>query len=332
MQEKTRGGLFGRLKKTRENLATGLSGLFKRGVKLDKFLYEEIEDQLIMADIGVEPAQRITDALREQAKIEKPQSAEALLETLSDQISDMLNPVEQALDTRKYHPYVILMVGVNGVGKTTTIAKLANRLKGEGKSVMLAAGDTFRAAAIEQLQTWGHRLSIPVIAQQHGSDAAAVAFDAYQAAIRRDIDVLLIDTAGRQHTHGDLMEQLAKMTRVLRKANPDLPHEVMLTVDAATGQNALSQIEHFKSIAGVNSLSVTKLDGTAKGGIVIAMAEKYGLPIRFIGVGESMDDLRPFVARDFARALLPESLGPESPGQESLEPENSESGNRDASS
>jgi fused signal recognition particle receptor len=332
MQEKTRGGLFGRLKKTRENLTTGLSGLFKRGVKLDKFLYEEIEDQLIMADIGVEPAQRITDALREQAKIEKPQSAEALLETLSDQISDMLNPVEQALDTLKYHPYVILMVGVNGVGKTTTIAKLANRLKGEGKSVMLAAGDTFRAAAIEQLQTWGHRLSIPVIAQQHGSDAAAVAFDAYQAAISRDIDVLLIDTAGRQHTHGDLMEQLAKMTRVLRKANPDLPHEVMLTVDAATGQNALSQIEHFKSIAGVNSLSVTKLDGTAKGGIVIAMAEKYGLPIRFIGVGESMDDLRPFVARDFARALLPESLGPESPGQESLEPENSESGNRDASS
>jgi len=332
MQEKTRGGLFGRLKKTRENLTTGLSGLFKRGVKLDEFLYEEIEDQLIMADIGVEPAQRITDALREQAKIEKPQSAEALLETLSDQISDMLNPVEQTLDTRKYHPYVILMVGVNGVGKTTTIAKLANRLKGEGKSVMLAAGDTFRAAAIEQLQTWGQRLSIPVIAQQHGSDAAAVAFDAYQAAISRDIDVLLIDTAGRQHTHGDLMEQLAKMIRVLRKANPDLPHEVMLTVDAATGQNALSQIEHFKSIAGVNSLSVTKLDGTAKGGIVIAMAEKYGLPIRFIGVGESMHDLRPFVAQDFARALLPESLGPESLGQESLEPENSASSSREASS
>jgi fused signal recognition particle receptor len=182
-------------------------------------------------------------------------------------------------------------------------------LSDEGKSVMLAAGDTFRAAAIEQLQTWGERLSIPVVAQQHGSDAAAVAFDAYQAAKSRNIDVLLIDTAGRQHTHSDLMEQLAKMTRVLQKANPELPHEVMLTVDAATGQNALSQIEHFKSMVGVSSLSVSKLDGTAKGGIVVAMAEKFGLPIRFIGVGESMDDLRPFVAADFARALLPETLG-----------------------
>ncbi len=309
MQEKPRGGLFGRLSKTRENLTSGLSGLFNRGVKLDDSLYEEIEERLIMADLGVEPAQRIVKALRDTAKIDKPESAEALLAALSEQICTMLEPVEQAMDTRQRKPYVILMVGVNGVGKTTTIAKLAKRLRDEGKNVMLAAGDTFRAAAIEQLQTWGTRLSIPVIAQQHGSDAAAVAFDAYQAAKSRNVDVLLIDTAGRQHTHGDLMEQLAKMARVLQKANPELPHEVMLTVDATTGQNALSQIEHFRAIIGVSSLSVTKLDGTAKGGIIVAMAEKFGLPIRFIGVGEAMDDLRPFVARDFARALLPEKLG-----------------------
>jgi len=309
MQEKPRGGLFGRLSKTRDSLTSGLTGLFKRGVKLDAALYEEVEDQLIMADIGVEPAQRITDVLRARAKTDKLQSAEALLDTLIEQIKEILQSVEQPLDVAPHQPYVILMVGVNGVGKTTTTAKLANRLKQQGKSVMLAAGDTFRAAAIEQLQSWGARLDIPVIAQQHGSDAAAVAFDAYQSAVSRGIDVLLIDTAGRQHTHGDLMEQLAKMTRVLQKANPALPHEVMLTVDAATGQNALSQIEHFKNIVNVSSLSVTKLDGTAKGGIVIAMAEKFGLPIRFVGVGESMDDLRPFIAADFAKALLPGKLG-----------------------
>lgn len=309
MQKKDRGGLFGRLSKTREQLNSGLSGLFRRGVKLDESLYEEIEDQLIMADIGAAPAQQITDNLREKAKNAKLQTADELLDTLKQQITGMLTSVEQGLETGTHHPYVILMVGVNGVGKTTTIAKLARRLQGEGKSVMLAAGDTFRAAAIEQLKSWGERLSVPVIAQQHGSDAAAVAFDAYQAAVNRNIDVLLIDTAGRQHTHGDLMEQLAKMTRVLQKANPELPHEVMLTVDAATGQNALSQIEHFKGLIGVTSLSVSKLDGTAKGGIIIAIAEKHGLPIRFIGVGEAMEDLRPFNAKDFAEALLPEQLG-----------------------
>lgn len=309
MQEKPRGGLFGRLSKTRDSLTSGLTGLFKRGVKLDAALYEEIEDQLIMADIGIEPAQRITDALRQRAKDEKLQSADALLDTLIEQICDILQSVDQPFDVSTHHPYVILMVGVNGVGKTTTTAKIAHRLKQQGKSVMLAAGDTFRAAAIEQLQSWGERLDIPVTAQQHGSDAAAVAFDAYQSALSRNIDVLLIDTAGRQHTHGDLMEQLSKMTRVLQKASPDLPHEVMLTVDAATGQNALSQIEHFKNIVGVSSLSVTKLDGTAKGGIIVAIAEKYGLPIRFIGVGEAMEDLRPFNAQEFARALLPEKLG-----------------------
>lgn len=311
MQSKTGSGLFNRLSKTRKNLTSGLTSLFRRNVKIDDALFEEIEDQLIMSDIGAQPAQRIADALRERAKADHLQSAEGLLDTLAEQITGILDQVEQPLETGSQHPYVILMVGVNGVGKTTTIAKLAQRLKNEGKSVMLAAGDTFRAAAIEQLQNWGERLAIPVIAQQHGSDAAAVAYDAYQAALSRDIDVLLIDTAGRQHTHGDLMEQLAKMTRVLKKANPELPHEVMLTVDATTGQNALSQIEHFKGIVGVSSLSVSKLDGTARGGIIISIAEKHGLPIRFIGVGESMDDLRPFKAAEFARALLPKSLNGE---------------------
>ncbi len=309
MSDKPKGGLFGRLRRSRENLSSGLSSIFIRGVKLDDGLYEELEDQLIMADIGVEPAFNIIQALREQAKTNKLQSADALLTLLSNLIRDRLLKAEQTLDTGAHHPYVILMVGVNGVGKTTTIAKLAHRLKKEGKSVMLAAGDTFRAAAIEQLQNWGQRLSIPVIAQKHGSDAAAVAFDAYQAALSRDIDVLLIDTAGRQHTHGDLMDQLAKMTRVLQKANPALPHEVMLTVDATTGQNVLSQIEHFSSTVNVNSLSVSKLDGTAKGGIIVAIAEKYGLPIRFVGLGEGMDDLRPFVAQDFVEALLPGKIG-----------------------
>ncbi|MEE9446845.1 MAG: signal recognition particle-docking protein FtsY [Arenicellales bacterium] len=309
MNEKPKGGLFSRLRKTRESFSSGLSSLFKPSVKLDAALYDEIEDQLIMADIGIEPAQRITQSLREKAKADKLQNADELLNTLNALISEILSAVEQPLNITTQQPYVILMVGVNGVGKTTTIAKIARHLKNQGNKVMLAAGDTFRAAAIEQLQQWGERLEVPVIAQQHGSDAAAVAFDAYQAALSRGMDVLIIDTAGRQHTHGDLMEQLAKMTRVLQKAAPDLPHEVMLTVDAATGQNALSQIEHFKEIAGVTSLNVTKLDGTAKGGIIIAMAEQYGLPIRFIGVGEGMDDLRPFNASDFAKALLPDALG-----------------------
>ncbi len=308
MSEKPKRGLFGRLSRTREKLGAGLSSVFSSGAQFDDTLFEEIEDQLIMADIGIGPAQRITQTLRQQVKVDKLKSADALLASLTEQIRDLLIDVEQAFDPSGHRPYVVLVVGVNGVGKTTTIAKIAHRLKAEGKSVMLAAGDTFRAAAIEQLQSWAERLDVPIIAQQHGSDAAAVAFDAYQSAISQGIDVLLIDTAGRQHTHGDLMDQLAKMTRVLQKANPDLPHEVMLTVDAATGQNALSQIEHFKQTAGVTSLSVTKLDGTAKGGIIIAMAEQYGLPIRYIGVGESMEDLRPFVAEDFAKAVLPADL------------------------
>lgn len=304
MQDTQKSGLFNRLSKTRTRLSSGLSGLFSRGAKLNDAWFDDIEEQLIMADIGIRVASNTIETLRNKAKKDKLQNADQLLDCLKDQMSSQLQAVENALDIEKHQPFVILMVGVNGVGKTTTTAKLSKYFKDQGKSVMLAAGDTFRAAAIEQLQDWGKRLAIPVIAQKHGADAAAVAFDAYQSAVKKSVDVLIIDTAGRQHTQGDLMDQLAKMTRVLQKANENLPHEVVLVLDANTGQNTLSQTEHFKRTTGVTSLIVTKLDGTAKGGILVAIAEKYGLPIRFIGVGESMDDLRPFVAQDFTAALL----------------------------
>lgn len=309
IQKKPNSRLFGQLSKSRDDFASRLSVLFEQGIIINDALYDEVEDQLIMGDMGVESAQKIIRQLREKTRTTKLDSTEDFLKLLKTQIGQLLHSVEQSMDISEHKPYVILMVGVNGVGKTTTAAKLANRFLNQGKTVMLAAGDTFRAAAIEQLQKWGDHLDIPVIAQKHGADAAAVAYDAYHAAKNRDIDVLIIDTAGRQHTHGDLMDQLAKMARVLKKADPTLPHEVMLTVDAGTGQNALSQIEHFKEVIGVTSLSVSKLDGTAKGGIIIAIAEKYGLPIRFIGIGEAMQDLRPFSAQSFAQALLPESLG-----------------------
>ncbi len=318
MTEKKSGGLFGRLGKTRTSLSSGLFGLFKKNAQLDEQLFDDIEDAMIMADLGAEPSQLLVERLRKTAKSEKIDNAEALLEALGAGILDILAPVEQPLQVdSETRPFVILMVGVNGVGKTTTTAKLAHHLKTQGKTVMLAAADTFRAAAIEQLQSWGDQLNIPVVAQQHGSDAAAVAFDAWQSARAKNIDVLVIDTAGRQHTHGDLMEQLSKLTRVLQKIDPDLPHEVMLTIDAGTGQNALSQIEHFKSAVNVTSLCVTKLDGTAKGGIMISVAQKFGLPVRFIGVGESMNDLRPFNAQEFTAALLPASLADSKANQNS---------------
>ncbi len=303
-------GLFGRLGKTRESLSTGLFGLFKKGTRLDDALFDDIEDEMIMADMGAETASALVESLRTRAKKDNITDAGELLNVLQTSLMALLAPCSTALDTQTpSRPFVLLMVGVNGVGKTTTLAKIAHRLKLEGKTVMLGACDTFRAAAIEQLESWGERLGVPVISQQHGADAAAVAFDAYQAAKARKIDVLLLDSAGRQHTHGDLMDQLKKMFRALRKADPHLPHEVMLTVDAATGQNALSQIDHFQKAVEVNSLSVTKLDGTAKGGVMIAMAQRFGLPIRFIGVGEGMEDLQPFDAETFTRALIPDSLG-----------------------
>lgn len=299
------GGLFARLSKTREGLFGGITNLF-RGDKVDDSVFDEIEDQLLVADLGVSVSGRIVQQLREKAKAQKLEDGQAVLQTLRQVMLDILVPCEpQDVEAEEGRPAVVMMVGVNGVGKTTTLAKLASKEKNNGTQVMLAACDTFRAAAIEQLQTWGDRLDVPVIAQSHGADAAAVAFDAYSAAVARNADLLLIDTAGRQHTHGDLVEQLKKVKRVLTKANDQVPDEVWLTVDAGNGQNVLSQVEHFHEAVNLTGVCITKLDGTAKGGIVVALADRFGLPIQYIGVGESADDLRRFDAEGFVDALMP---------------------------
>ena len=308
------GGLFARLAKTRRGLASGLAGLFGDAggqnesniqSKSNDAQLEELHDQLLLADVGVDASERIIQRLRGDAD---NNNADRLLSSLRVALTEILAPCERSLvidATAK--PFVILMVGVNGTGKTTTLAKLAGRLRGDGGKVMLAACDTFRAAAIEQLQTWGQRLEVPVIAQSHGADAAAVAYDAYSAALARGMDVLLIDTAGRQHTHGDLMEQLKKIKRVLHKVNPAVPHETLLTVDAGNGYNALSQVEHFQQAVGLSGLCVTKLDGSAKGGMVVALAERFGLPIRYVGTGQEAEDIDEFSAAEFVAALLPEA-------------------------
>ncbi len=299
-------GLFSRLTRTREGLFSGILNLFKSG-KLDEEVLVQIEDQLLVADLGVSVSQKIVERLKEAAGSGGATTPEEVRSVLRNLMVDLLAPCEKPEITfYPDRPVVVLMVGVNGVGKTTTLAKMASRYKNSGKSVMLAACDTFRAAAIEQLQTWGNRLDIPVIAQSHGADAAAVAYDAYSAAVARGSDILLVDTAGRQHTHGDLVEQLKKVKRVMTKANQDVPDEVWLTVDAGNGQNVLSQVAHFDEAVNLTGLCVTKLDGTAKGGIVFALADRFGLPVRFIGVGEGEADLRPFNAEEFVDALLPE--------------------------
>ena len=304
-------GLFARLAKTRRALADGLAGLFgdSAGRAGNDQLLEEVHDHLLLADVGVEAAGRIIDRLRRDAQ-DGHAAAGQLMESLHQALSEILAPCEQPLVIDPAaRPFVILMVGVNGTGKTTTLAKLAAHLKGRGGTVMLAACDTFRAAAIEQLQAWGQRLEVPVIAQSHGADAAAVAYDAHSAARARGVDVLLIDTAGRQHTHGDLMAQLQKIERVLGKVDGSAPHATLLTVDAGNGHNALSQVEHFREAVGLDGLCVTKLDGTAKGGVVVALAERFGLPIRYIGTGQEAADLRPFSAAEFVTALLPRAPG-----------------------
>ena len=258
-----------------------------------------------MADVGVEATDTIIGNLTDRVGRQELVHADALYEALQEELRNLLVPVDRPLeiDTSK-KPYVILMVGVNGVGKTTTIGKLACRFKAEGKNVMLAAGDTFRAAAVEQLQVWGERNEIPVVAQHTGSDSASVVYDAVQAAQSRGADVLIADTAGRLHTRGNLMEELSKVTRVMKKLSPEAPHEVLLVLDAGTGQNAINQAEEFRDTAGVTGLVLTKLDGTAKGGILFALAKRTGLPIRFIGVGEQLEDLRPFNAEEFVQALF----------------------------
>lgn len=292
------------LKKTSGSIGSGLFGIF-RGKKIDDELFEELETQLLMADMGVQTTQKIIDNLVDQADRKQLQDAEALYDLLQQQLSEILAPVDRPLeiDTSK-KPYVILMAGVNGVGKTTTIGKLAKQFKQQGKSVMLAAGDTFRAAAVEQLQVWGERNDIPVVAQHTGADSASVVYDAVEAAKARGIDVLIADTAGRLQNKANLMEELKKIVRVMKKLDPEAPHEVMLTLDAGTGQNAISQAKLFTEAVGVSGIVMSKLDGTAKGGVIFAVADQFGIPIRYIGVGEQLDDLRPFIAKDFIQALF----------------------------
>ena len=307
-QEKpTKEGFFARLKrsllKTKENLGSGFISLF-RGKKIDDDLFEELEEQLLIADVGVETTRKIIANLTEGASRKQLRDAEALYGLLKDEMGEILAKVEEPLNVEGKMPFVILMVGVNGVGKTTTIGKLARQFEQQGKSVMLAAGDTFRAAAVEQLQVWGQRNNIPVIAQHTGADSASVIFDAIQAAKSRKADVLIADTAGRLQNKAHLMEELKKIVRVMKKLDVDAPHEVMLTIDASTGQNAISQAKLFHEAVGLTGITLTKLDGTAKGGVIFSVADQFGIPIRYIGTGERIEDLRPFNAGDFIEALF----------------------------
>ncbi|EPC8500958.1 signal recognition particle-docking protein FtsY [Escherichia coli] len=307
-QEKpTKEGFFARLKrsllKTKENLGSGFISLF-RGKKIDDDLFEELEEQLLIADVGVETTRKIITNLTEGASRKQLRDAEALYGLLKEEMGEILAKVDEPLNVEGKTPFVILMVGVNGVGKTTTIGKLARQFEQQGKSVMLAAGDTFRAAAVEQLQVWGQRNNIPVIAQHTGADSASVIFDAIQAAKARNIDVLIADTAGRLQNKSHLMEELKKIVRVMKKLDVEAPHEVMLTIDASTGQNAVSQAKLFHEAVGLTGITLTKLDGTAKGGVIFSAADQFGIPIRYIGVGERIEDLRPFKADDFIEALF----------------------------
>ena len=307
-QEKpTKEGFFARLKrsllKTKENLGSGFISLF-RGKKIDDDLFEELEEQLLIADVGVETTRKIIANLTEGASRKQLRDAEALYGLLKDEMGEILAKVDEPLNIEGKMPFVILMVGVNGVGKTTTIGKLARQFEQQGKSVMLAAGDTFRAAAVEQLQVWGQRNNIPVIAQHTGADSASVIFDAIQAAKSRNVDVLIADTAGRLQNKSHLMEELKKIVRVMKKLDVEAPHEVMLTIDASTGQNAISQAKLFHEAVGLTGITLTKLDGTAKGGVIFSVADQFGIPIRYIGVGERIEDLRPFKAGDFIEALF----------------------------
>ena len=295
------------LGKTRASLTGGLSDMFSLGKKIDEELLEEIETTLLMADVGVTATSEIIDSLTDKLERNQLKDGEALRKALRDELHGLLKDVTKPLqiDSGKT-PYVILMVGVNGVGKTTTIGKLTKKFQNEGKSVMLAAGDTFRAAAVEQLQVWGERNKVPVVAQHTGADSASVIFDAIQSAKSRGVDVVIADTAGRLQNKDNLMQELEKVVRVMKKLDESAPHEVMLVLDAGTGQNALSQAQVFQQAVGVSGITLTKLDGTTKGGIVFAIARQLQLPIRFIGVGEQVDDLRSFDAETFVDALFDE--------------------------
>jgi fused signal recognition particle receptor len=291
------------LKKTRQGLTGQLSSLFLGRKTIDDELFEDLETILLTADVGVETTEAILQELIEQSKRKELKDPVALQESLKTILCNLIEPCEQALDVTG-KPFVILMVGINGAGKTTSIAKLAHHYQQTGKQVMLAAGDTFRAAAVEQLQVWGERNQVPVIAQKIGSDSASVAYDALASATAKGIDLLITDTAGRLHTQHHLMDELKKIKRVMQKQVSDAPHETLLVIDAGNGQNALQQAKEFHEAVGITGIAVTKLDGTAKGGIVFAIAKQLGLPIRFIGVGEAIDDLKPFKADEFIEALF----------------------------
>ena len=297
-----------RLGRTRENLSSGLAHLLLGKKRIDDDLLEQLEDQLLMADVGIQATQKITSSLTERLKRKQLGEEESLLQALKKTMEAILEPCEVPLVPETPHkPYVILMVGVNGAGKTTTVGKLAQQFKSQGHRVMLAAGDTFRAAAVEQLQRWGEKLDIPVVRQEQGADSASVIFDALQSARARNIDILIADTAGRLHTQSNLMEELEKIKRVMGKLDAQAPHETLLVLDAVTGQNALSQASHFRDTIGVSGIVLTKLDGTAKGGMIFSVAEQLKLPIRYIGVGEDAQDLRPFRSHEFVDALLSEA-------------------------
>ncbi|MHC8302893.1 signal recognition particle-docking protein FtsY [Pseudomonas sp. ZS1P83] len=309
--EETKAGFFARLKqglsKTSASIGEGMASLFLGRKIIDDELLEDIETRLLTADVGVEATSVIIQHLTQKVARKELADADALYKSLQAELAAMLKPVEQPLKIiSQSKPFVILVVGVNGAGKTTTIGKLAKKLQLEGKKVMLAAGDTFRAAAVEQLQVWGERNKIPVIAQHTGADSASVIFDAVQAAKARGIDVLIADTAGRLHTKDNLMEELKKVRRVISKLDADAPHEVLLVLDAGTGQNAINQAKQFNQTVELTGLALTKLDGTAKGGVIFALAKQFGLPIRYIGVGEGIDDLRTFEAEPFVQALFAE--------------------------
>ena len=291
------------LARSSDRLAQGIAGVFARR-RLDDEALEELEDLLIMADLGPATAARLTAGLA-QTRFGKEVTGDEVRGALADEIAALLEPVARPLepDTAR-RPHVVLVVGVNGTGKTTTIGKLAHRFRGEGRSVMLAAGDTFRAAAVEQLQLWGERVGAPVVARQTGADAAGLVFDAHAEALREGTDILLIDTAGRLHNKANLMDELAKIRRVLARQDREAPHDTLLTLDATTGQNALQQVRAFRDMAAVTGLVVTKLDGSARGGVVVALAESFGLPVHAVGVGEAPEDLRPFAPQDFARSLM----------------------------
>ena len=310
--EARRAGILGRLRtalrRTRENLGGGLANLFSRGRKIDAALIDEVEESLLGADVGVDLTDRIVADLHERLKRRRLADGAAVLEALREHMTEALEPVARRCEVPPpaalERPFVVLVVGVNGVGKTTTIGKLAHRFRESGYSVMLAAGDTFRAAAIDQLKVWGERNGVPVVSQQPGADPAAVIFDALQSATARSANVLIADTAGRLHTRTGLMDELAKVRRVLGRIDPAAPHETLLVLDATTGQNGLVQARRFAEAVRVSGLAVTKLDGTARGGVLFAIARELAIPIRYIGVGEGVEDLRDFVPADFVDALL----------------------------